>query len=155
MGALAQGINPDFYTLTTPENLSYRYDDTGILQNITDLNGNVVTFSEDGIQHSSGESIEFVRDHRDRIITIIDPAGNEIVYEYDLNGDLISFTNQADLTTRYEYSSSPAHFLDAAFDPLDRRTIDVQYDEDNLFVGVFDANGNQIDDREYLSLIHI
>ena len=62
---------------------------------------------------------------------------------------MVSFTNQAGLTTRYEYLSSPGHYLEAAFDPLGRRTIDVQYDDDNLFVGVFDAEGNQIDDREY------
>ena len=37
LGALSQGINPDFYTLTTRDNLSYRYTDEGTLISINDL----------------------------------------------------------------------------------------------------------------------
>ena len=46
LGALAQGINPEHYTLTTVDGLEYRYHQTAGLQSITDLNGNVATFSE-------------------------------------------------------------------------------------------------------------
>ncbi|APZ93419.1 putative Ig domain-containing protein [Fuerstiella marisgermanici] len=154
VGALSQGINPEFYTLTTKEGLEYRYSDTEGLQTITDLNGNVVTFSEDGIAHSSGESIQFIRDNRGRIEQVIDPAGQTIEYGFDLAGDLVSVTNQADLTTRYTYRSDTPHFLDEAFDSLDVRTLKAQYEPDPktgilVFKGVLDAFGNRVDNRDF------
>lgn len=154
IGALGQGINPSFYTLTTKDGLKYRYHDTGGLQSITDLNGNVVTFSDSGIEHSSGDSIDFVRDHRGRIKEIIDPAGNKLFYSYNAAGDLTSFTNQSGLTTRYAYLADPRHYLDQAFDSLDKRVLKAVYEENPStrqfeFKGVIDASGNRIDNREF------
>lgn len=149
IGDLAQGINPAFYSLTTKDNLRYRYADSGELQTITDPNGNVVTFTDSGIAHSSGQSVAFIRDHRDRIERIVDPAGNEIVYEYDLAGDLVAVTNQSSLTTTYEYRSDNPHFLNRAFDPQGKQAFEVQYDSSGVFTGVLDANGNRIDSRSY------
>jgi RHS repeat-associated protein len=154
VGTLAQGINPSNYTLTTKDGLKYRYNETGGLQTITDLNGNVVTFTEAGITHSEGQSIQFVRDHRDRITEIIDPAGNSVTYEYNVAGDLVSFTNQSGLTTRYEYLDDPDHYLDQALDSLDRRVLKAVYEENSEtgqteFKGVIDADGNRIDNRDF------
>ncbi|MCA9207114.1 MAG: hypothetical protein KDA55_02110, partial [Planctomycetales bacterium] len=154
VGAFGQGINPSFYTLTTKDGLKYRYRDSGGLQSITDLNGNVVTFTRDAIQHSSGDSIQFIRDHRGRIQEIVDPAGNSLRYEYNAAGDLIRFTNQSGLTTRYEYLSTPRHYLDQAFDALDRRVLKAVYEQNPdtrqfEFKGVIDASGNRIDSRDF------
>lgn len=154
LGDLSQGINPDHYTLTTKGGLQYRYDQRVGLQTVTDRNGNVVTFSPDGVTHSSGTSIEFVRDHRDRITSIIDPAGNAITYDYDLSGDLIRVTDLTGLETRYEYLDNPAHYLDQAFDSLDRRVLKAVYEQNTEigqfdFTGVIDALGNRIDDRDF------
>lgn len=154
LGALAQGINPDKYTLTTKDGLEYRYDEVVGLETITDRNGNTVSFTEDGVVHSSGESIQFIRDHRDRITQIVDPAGNSILYEYDLAGDLKSVTDQAELTTTYSYLDDPAHYLDEAFDSLGRRALKAVYDSDAdsgqlVFKGVINASGNRVDDQDF------
>ena len=154
IGNFSQGINPSLYTLTTKDGLKYRYSETDGLQTITDLNDNVATFTDDGISHSSGEEIQFVRDHRDRITEIVDASGNSLVYEYDSAGDLVSFTNQAGLRIEYQYLDSPAHYLDEATDPLGRRTLKAVYEENPEtgqfeFKGVVDAAGNRIDTRDF------
>lgn len=157
IGSLSQGINPDAYTLTTREGLEYRYHQDHGLETISDLNANVVTFSDEGVHHSSGQSIDFVRDFRGRIDQIIDPSGNVIDYQYDAFGDLTSVTNQEGLTTRYRYLSAPdqpSHYLYEAFDALNQRVLKAVYEEDpqtNQFVfkGVIDAAGNRIDDRDF------
>lgn len=143
-------MNPSEYTLTTKDGLSYRYHEDEGLQTITDLNGNVVTFTEDGISHSSGVSIDFVHDAQGRIdlITVptIDNDGNPdtavIDYEYDATtGDLVGFTNQADELTTYTYYSNPAHFLDEALDQNGEREFKVIYGDDGRFEQVIDVNG--------------
>lgn len=149
LGAFSQGINPEYYTLTTKEGLKYRYHETRGLESVTDRNGNVLTYSDSGIKHSTGPEIQFVRDHRGRIKEIIAPDGRKLVYEYNAAGDLIKLTDQEGLTTRYEYLARPAHYLDKAFDSLGNRSLTAEYDADNRFVGIFDAAGNQVDKREY------
>lgn len=154
VGALAQGINPNAYSLTTKDGLKYRYSKTNGLQTITDLNGNVVTFSDTGIQHSSGASIGFVRDHRGRITAIVDPAGNVIRYTYNAAGDLVKLTNQVGLETRYEYLANPAHYLDQAFDSLGKRALKAVYEQNAStkqfdFKGIIDAAGNRVDNRDF------
>ncbi|WP_233902915.1 putative Ig domain-containing protein [Stieleria maiorica] len=154
LGALGGGINPDVYTLTTKDGTKYRYNQFTGLQTVTDRNGNVVTFTEDGISHTSGESIQFIRDHRGRITSVIDPAGERISYEYDLKGDLVEVTNQIDLKTRYEYRQTPPHYLDNAYDSLGRKVMEAVYEQDAEtrlyeFKGVVDALGNRVDERDF------
>nr|WP_161501616.1 putative Ig domain-containing protein [Rhodopirellula sp. SM50] len=154
VGALAGGINPDTYTLTTKEGLKYRYNQFDGLQTITDLNGNTVTFSDDGISHSSGTSVDFVRDAKGRITEVVQPSGDTLVYQYDVGGDLRSFTDLAGLTTSYTYRDTPAHYLDQAFDPQGDAVLTAVYEQNPdtrqyEFKGVVDAAGNRIDDREF------
>ncbi len=154
IGALAQGINPDIYTLTTPNGTKYRYDQNQGLQRIDTLNGQIVTFSKDGILHSSGARIAFARDHRGRITEIVqydfqgNRVGEPVKYSYDAAGDLRTVTDQAGLTTSYVYETSPAHFLKEAFDSNNVRVLKVEY-LNNRFVKVVDALGNTIDQRDY------
>lgn len=149
LGAFSQGINPEYYTLTTKEGLRYRYHETRGLESVTDRNGNVLTYSDSGIKHSTGPEIQFVRDHRGRIKEIIDPDGRKLVYEYSAIGDMVKLTDQEGMSSRYEYLARPAHYLDAAYDTLGSRSLKAKYDTDNRFVGIFDALGNLVDQREY------
>lgn len=166
IGALEGPYNPDTYILTTKDGLEYRYNQTTGLQTITDQNGHVVTFSRDGVTHSSGVSLSFERDYRGRITAIIqrdaqgNPVGAPIRYTYDAirqdadgaivgGGDLTAVTDQANLTTRYTYLAAPnAHFLDEAFDPNGNRSLKVAY-ENNRFVKIIDGLGNTVDQRDY------
>jgi len=149
LGALSQGINPEYYTLTTKEGMSYRYHETRGLEKVTDRNGNNLSYSDSGIKHALGQEVQFVRDFRGRIKEIIDPSGQKLVYEYNAAGDLVRFTDQAGLSTRFEYLNKPAHYLDAVYDALGKRVLKAEYDADNRFVGIFDALGNKVDQRDF------
>lgn len=135
--------NPQQYTLTMPDGAVYIYDQVAGLQTITDQNGNVVTFTKDGIFHSAGESIAFHRDPQGRIREIVDPAGNSIEYSYNTHGDLISVSDAADLTTRFVYRTDQPHFLDHVVDPLNRMAQRTEYDENGRITAVIDAAGNR------------
>jgi RHS repeat-associated protein len=145
VGALAQGINPNEYTLTTKSGLKYRYSETVGLQTITDLNGNVATFTVEGITHSSGQSIQFVRDHRGRIKEIVDPAGNAIQYEYDLAGDLVSVVDRVFAETEFKYLPDPAHYLDEYIDSLGRMAAKNEYDDDGRLIATVTSDGKRIE----------
>jgi RHS repeat-associated protein len=146
LGALGgEGINPDNYTLTTAAGTKYRYNQTTGLQTITDLNGNTVTFTDAGIQHSSGVEVTFQRDNRGRITAINSPDGQTLRYAYNAAGDLASFTSQAELTTTFAYRTTPAHYLDEIMDPLGRRAVKTEYDDQGRILRTIDAAGNVVE----------
>ena len=118
--AFSNPLNPSNYTLTTADGTVYRYNETDGLQNVTDLNSNVLTFTDDGVFHDSGMSINFRRDTQGRIgsIDFLDDNGElvEILYDYDTAGDLVSFTNEDDQTTIYSYLATTPHYLEVVTD---------------------------------------
>ncbi|MEZ6101666.1 MAG: putative Ig domain-containing protein [Pirellulaceae bacterium] len=153
-GQLVSGLNPDRYFLTRPDGTVYVYDQFTGLESITDRNGNTVTFTEDGITHSSGESIRFHRDGRGRIREIVDPSGSVLTYSYDAVGDLRTFTNQEGLTTSFSYNEMPEHFLDEVIDANGNRALKAVYEQNPdtrqwEFKGVFDAMDNRADERDF------
>ncbi|MEM7316068.1 MAG: putative Ig domain-containing protein, partial [Planctomycetota bacterium] len=103
--------NPSNYQLTRPDGTAYQYSETAGLQTVSDRNGNQLTYTRDGISHSSGESVQFVRDDLGRIAEIIDPDGNTIHYAYDDLGNLTSVEDQAKVATQFSYFTEPTHFL--------------------------------------------
>jgi choice-of-anchor A domain-containing protein/RHS repeat-associated protein len=136
--------NPQEFTLTTPDGVAYRSSRFTGLEKITDLNGNTLTATHDGIFSSTGVSIQFVRDAEGRITQITDPNGNPLVYTYDAAGNLTSSSDQAGLTTSYEYLSSPAHYLSAVIDPQGRRSVVAAYDAQGRLISNTDALGDGI-----------
>lgn len=137
--------NPDNYVLTTREGNRYRYGQRTEIKDITDLNNNKVTFSDTAITHSSGESIQLVRDAERRIDKIIAPDGSVIDYTYNFAGDLISVEDQEDNVTTISYLTNPKHYLDEIVDPLGRRGVRTEYDASGRLVAVIDANGNRVE----------
>jgi RHS repeat-associated protein len=144
LGAFGEGINPDVYTLTTANGTRYRYNQHTGLQSITDSSGNVVTFTAAGIKHSSGVEVKFVRDNRGRITEIIDPAENKLLYTYNAAGDLVSVKSQAQLTTTFKYNPAQPHYLDEIIDPLGRRAVKTEYDDQGRILRTIDAAGNVV-----------
>ena len=136
-------FNPDEYRLTTKDGTTYRYNQFTGIRDITDRNGNVLTFTDAGIFSSFGESIQWLRDAQGRITEIIDPAGNSLYYDYE-RGDLISFTDQVNNVTTMSYFSSPAHYLDEVIDPLGNLVSRTEYDENGRVAAVYDALGNPL-----------
>ena len=145
IGFLGIAYNPDTYVLTLKNGMKYEYDQFDGLETITDRNSNQVTFGEDGIIHSSGVSIDFVRDSQGRIMQLVDPAGNAVVYGYNTAGDLASVTDQENNTTTFTYYDDPAHYLDEIFDSLDRRPVKSIYDDSGKLIATIDAEGNRVE----------
>ena len=139
----SEPYNPSEFRLTRKDGTIYTYDEHQGLEEIRDMVGNTLVFTTNGISHSSGARIEFVRDSRGRITRIIDPAGNNLTYSYDAEGDLRSFTDQSTNVTQFLYSNARAHFLTNIIDPLGRSAIQAEYDAQGRFVAIKDAAGNR------------
>ncbi|MGC1378977.1 MAG: DUF6531 domain-containing protein, partial [Anaerolineales bacterium] len=141
---------PTQYTYTDPYGRKFVMDapstgsgqDGGALSSITDLNGNVLTFSADGITSSLGDlHIPFVRDAQGRITQITDPEGNQYNYAYDSAGNLagVSLPGVA-APLQYHYDSD--HFFLDAVDPRGNTLITDTYFPDGRLKSETDALGN-------------
>ena len=135
--------NPSKYRLTTRDGTTYEYDQFNGLESLTDRNGNTLTYTDNGIFSSTGESVEFRRDAQGRITEIVDPAGNSIEYSYDTNGDLVSIRDRSDNTTELVYDDPLLpHYLSNIIDPLGRNGLRSEYDDQGRFARLIDADGN-------------
>lgn len=134
--------DPDQYVLTLQDGRQLRIDQQAGLQSVRDLNGNELTFSRDGISHSSGKSVTFSRDTQGRVTQVTDPNGGAIRYAYDGAGDLAHVTDQAGNTTSFTYNRN--HDLLTIADPRGVQPIRNEYDESGRLVGHTDADGNRV-----------
>jgi RHS repeat-associated protein len=135
-------INPTQFRLTTAEGFVYVIDQTAGVQSIAEPNGNTITINANGITHSNGQRVAFVRDAQGRITQITDPAGNPLRYSYDANGDLVSFTDRENNATTFTYNSN--HYLLTIKDPLGRTPIRNDYDANGRLIKHTDAFGKMI-----------
>ena len=148
-GSLVSGINPDAYTLTSKDGTAFRYQQSTGLEKVTDRNGQTLSYSSTGITHSSGTSIQFVRDHRGRIKEIVDPDGKKILYEYNAAGNLTKVTSQNGTKSTYSYLTNPAHYLDEGLDDQGKRDFKVTYDAQGRFKEIIDGLGNAVGKQNY------
>ncbi len=151
LGGLASApFDPNNYRLTMKNGTVYEYSQTAGLTRVTDLNGNRLDFTDQGIFHyESGagapdQSIAFTRDEQGRIATVVDPDGNELTYAYDEAGDLVSFTDQVGNTSQYGYHDDRPHYLETMIDPLGHPLIRTEFDDDGRVRSVTDALGNAV-----------
>ncbi|MCG8317644.1 MAG: putative Ig domain-containing protein, partial [Pseudomonadales bacterium] len=133
------------YVLTTKAGYKYYINQDSGIQRIIDNNGNEITYTVDGVSHSSGKSITFERDLHGRIEYVRAPGDITIQYHYDANGDLIAVsdpvaykTPESD-NTRYTYNSG--HYLNEIFDALDRKALKNLYDEAGRLYGQEHSDG--------------
>ncbi len=135
--------DPELFRYTAPDGTRIVISRLTGVRSITDPSGNVITFTPDGITHSSGRSVAFRRDGEGRIISVTDPAGNEQVYSYDSNGDLVSHVDAEGHRTRYAYDRN--HGLIRVTDPLERVIARTEYDQDGRLISVTNAAGRTIE----------
>lgn len=136
--------NPEKYVLIAPDGRRYTiHEDKGLLA-AEDLNGNRISVNDNGIDHSNGPGLSFVRDGQGRITEVRDPDGNAWLYGYDANGDLISFIDPDGNETTYVYRTDPAHYLEMIIDPQGRMPRRYEYDPvSGRLTAVIDENGNR------------
>jgi RHS repeat-associated protein/uncharacterized repeat protein (TIGR01451 family) len=123
---------PTTYTYTDPSGRSYTLGSDGSIKSIKDLNGNVLTFTPNGITSSAtGVVVPFVRDSAGRITKITDPSGNAYVYSYDAAGNLAAVTWPGiSASTTYGYSSD--HLLLKVTGPLGNAASAAYYPDGRL-----------------------
>lgn len=139
--------SPDFgggFTVTTADGTRYFIDGTsGLMESVTDRNGNALTFSDSGVISSSpGVSISIERDRFSRITAITDPAGKSIRYFYSQAGDLTRVTDREGNQTLFGYRDDFAHYLETVVDPLGREGVRSDYDDNGRLVSRRNAQGN-------------
>jgi RHS repeat-associated protein len=135
--------DPTRYTLTTKDGYIYSLDQNFGIRNVTDPNGNSLTYSINGVIHSSGKSVSFTRDIQGRITAITDPNGNVISYTYNAVGDLVAVTDRENYSTRHKYNRN--HGLTDYIDPRGITPARNIYDSSGKLIAHIDADGNQID----------
>jgi len=134
--------DPQLFELETEDGVVYRIHRTEGVQAITDLEGNSVTIGVNGISHSSGETIQFVRNAKGFIEQVIDPAGNATSYGYDERDDLVAVTDPEGHVVRFRYDAF--HNLTEIQDPTGNIPARNEYNADGRLVAQVDGHGNRI-----------
>ncbi|XXF78679.1 RHS repeat-associated core domain-containing protein [Myxococcaceae bacterium GXIMD 01537] len=134
--------DPDTYRLDLPDGRSFVVHEQEGLKTLTDLNGNALTFTRNGIQHSSGKGVTFRRNGLGRIEAITDPEGQEMTYGYDARGRLQAHTDREQKTTTYGYNTQD--LLASIRDPAGKQPIRNEYDASGRLLRHIDALGKVI-----------
>jgi RHS repeat-associated protein len=135
------------FTLTTKDNVSYRFDSQGTLTRIEDLNGNAIVPAYDGqgrlasVAADGGRTLTLGYDGSGRLTSLTDPAGSVYSYGYDANGDLVSVTNPLGGIRRYAYDR---HRLTTVTDENGTVLVDNTYDDFHRVTSQTDALGKTI-----------
>ncbi|MEM9596942.1 MAG: RHS repeat-associated core domain-containing protein, partial [Acidobacteriota bacterium] len=135
---------PDDVKLTTRDGRIFHLDLQDGVTHLEDLHGNTLDITLDGITHSSGRGVEFVRDGEGRITKIVDPLGKENIYSYTPGaggGDLTSTTDRVGATTTFTYRD---HYLEDIHNALGIRAVRTEYDDSGRMVRMVDAAGKEV-----------
>ncbi len=125
-------FDPNAYQLSMRDGTVLDVDQDVGLTRIAEPNGREITFSPDSIVHSNGPEVSFDRDAQDRITRITGTGGEVLTYDYDANGDLVSFTNEEGNTFGFTYLGD--HFLHEIIKPDGTRILAAEYDDDGRLI---------------------
>ena len=137
--------DPVRFKLTRPDGTVYIVHMENGLESMTDVYGHTVTYSQDGITHSSGVSLSFSRDADNRIETVTDSFGRTVTYHYDQNGMLekaVQSTTVNPYLHRYVYEMGTR--LTAITAPDGANLGSFEYDLNGRLTALIDADGNRI-----------
>ncbi|MFN8105308.1 MAG: Ig-like domain-containing protein [Acidimicrobiia bacterium] len=134
--------NPQRFKLTTRDGTVIVLNRSSGVESITDVYGNALTVSADGVRSTSGPEIRFVRDARGRIDQVTGPAGETVRYTYSSAGDLVEVVDQTGQPTHYSYDSD--HNLTGISDASGHPQRTMRYDAEGRLESVTDALGNTV-----------
>ncbi len=134
------------FTLTTKENLLYRFAAAGVLTEIEDLNGNAIELAYDGQGRLStvtapGDRTLELAYQSGRLSTVTDPLGAVFSYAYDSGGDLVSVTDPEDGERTYTYDH---HRLVTVTDQELNQVVENTYDDFGRVLSQTDAASQTI-----------
>jgi RHS repeat-associated protein len=133
----------DAVRLTTPDGRVFDFsrDADGVFR-VEDRNDNAITIARNGLIHSTGKNVEFVRDGQGRVTAVVMPNGSRIRYGYNAAGDLETVTDELGAVTRYRYDAR--HNLVQIIDPSGRTPTRQEYDEKGKLVALVYPDGTRV-----------
>jgi RHS repeat-associated protein len=135
------------YTLSTKDNLSYRFTQAGVLSEISDLNGNSLDLAYDAqgrlstVTGGGGVTLTLAYDGQGRLASLTDPATAVRTYAYDAAGDLVSVTDPEGGVRSYAYDR---HRLTSVTDENGDLVVSNAYDDYHRVTSQTDAAGQTI-----------
>lgn len=134
--------SPRDYRLVLPDGITYELTVGRGVTAITDASGNRITLSPEGISHSGGVGVRFVRDAQGRVTELSLPDGRRRGYRYNTAGDLVITTDFAGVETRYRYDSQ--HLLTQIIDARGNIPGTLEYDSEGRLIAIIDASGRRV-----------
>lgn len=133
------------FTYTLPNQRALTFSSSGVLQKITDRNGNTTTLAYTGSQLTSvtdpaGRKLSFSYNTGGTVSSITDPAGHAEKFEYDSSGNLTSATDPRGGVTKYGYDAS--HQMTSITDPRTGKVTN-EYDSSQRVISQTDALGRK------------
>ncbi|WP_379157921.1 RHS repeat-associated core domain-containing protein [Paenibacillus sp. sgz5001063] len=133
------------YTLTSPQGDKYRFNAEGLLQSVTDLNGNAIAFAYQGTKletvSTAGASLSLSYDGAGKLTAVTDPTSRQMSFHYSpASGDLISITDVDGAITHLTYDGS--HHVLSVTDPKGTAAMSVAYDDHQRVTSFTDFYGN-------------
>jgi RHS repeat-associated protein len=122
----------------------FKFDNNGVLYNITDANGNQINLSYSSgnlttVAGPGGRSLGFSYNSNGQIISVTTPLGRTSKYGYDGNGDQIYSVSPNGDTTKISYAN---HYLLTVTDPLGNMTLTNTYNGQGEMINQADAYNN-------------
>jgi len=137
-------IDPNNYKYIDADGVEFSLDQNFGLRKIQErTNDNTITFGRDGIVHSNGTSVSFLRNAAGRITRVTGPNATQLNYEYDASGNLTAFIDAGGNRTRYTYLAG--NYLQDIIDPRGVRVSRNVYNDEGRLIAVIDAAGNRIE----------
>jgi RHS repeat-associated protein len=135
----------DGHTLTSLLGEQYRFDSAGMLQSITDLNGNAIQLTYSGTNLLSvstpGASLQLQYNGNGKLASVSDHSGRTIGYGYNAAGDLITITDVDGGVTDLTYDGN--HHVVSVTNPGKTGTMSVVYDDKQRVVSLTDYYGEK------------
>ncbi len=133
------------YLATTKDRTKYRFSDSGVLQSVSDSNGNTLTVTSDsggrvtGVTDGAGRQLALVYNSSGLLTKVTDPKSQSFSFGYDVKGRLTQVTEPTGGVIGYAYDDLDR--LVTATDALGNVTITNEYDNAYRVVNQTDARG--------------